>query len=107
LQAGYRFNNNLFYALAGPAWTNWKFDEKGPSTSGPADKATTKTRTGGIVGFGAQQALTQHLSVREQITYGWYSDFSQELNNIALNHIKVKGIQVAHASVGLDYQFNV
>jgi opacity protein-like surface antigen len=108
LQAGYRFNNNLFYLLAGPAWTNWKFSEKDTAPAAPTlSNSVTKTRTGGIVGLGAQQALTQHLSVREQITYGWYSGFSQELNNTIFNHIKVKGIQVAHASVGLDYQFNV
>ena len=93
------FARNLFYAVAGPEWGVYdhKFIHNGVTIF---DK--NSTLLGGLVGLGAEQALTNNIMLAEQVNYTLYRTAS----DTGLNGDKVYAKpRVVTALLSLQYRF--
>jgi outer membrane autotransporter protein len=115
-RVGYTWDRALFYAKAGGAWTDEHFtasctnvsagnsftctNAAGAATTG---FTTTNDRTGWILGYGAQFALTRNWSAKAETDYVSFGDH----NVVASDGSALKvGMHVWEEKVGLDYRFN-
>jgi outer membrane autotransporter protein len=116
-RAGYTWDRALFYAKAGGAWTNENFTANCTNVSAgnnkftctnPAGAATagftaSNNRTGWILGYGAQFALTRNWSAKAETNYISFGD----RNVIASDGSALRvGMHVWEEKIGLDYRFN-
>ena len=109
INGGYRWNQTLFYALTGPLWS--EVQNKG-SFLDPALTTTTgsqtvkKTLSAWMVGIGAEQALTDHLRLKEQFVYTIYPSTKYRMNNVFVNTVSISAFQRQSFLLGLAYQFD-
>ncbi|PIQ43877.1 MAG: hypothetical protein COV52_06890 [Gammaproteobacteria bacterium CG11_big_fil_rev_8_21_14_0_20_46_22] len=91
LRVGYApMANNLFYGLIGPEWTRLKHKYTRNSST-VVDK--TVTDVGALAAVGAQQKLTQHLALGEQVSYIYYASKSNSHTDGGKTTIKPREIQ--------------
>lgn len=95
------FANNLFYGMIGPEWSRL---EHKYTRSGTTIVNKTVTDVGVLGALGAQQKLTQHLALGEQVSYIYYaSKSSSHTGDAGKTTIKPREVQ---ALVSLSYFFN-
>ena len=119
-RVGYTWDRALFYVKGGGAWTNERFtavctnftggglQQSAIQCTNPASAVTTgfaanTNRTGWLLGYGAEFALTKNLSAKAESDYISFGD----RNVIASDGSALKvGMHVWEEKIGLDYRFN-
>lgn len=113
LQAGYVYRDNLYYVFAGALWNKIKYSADGSlniaGDSASIDESTTKTIPGILLGLGAEQPLTDHLSLSEKGGYVFMRNATllRDSDNPFVESVKLKNANFVMATVGLKYTFNV
>jgi outer membrane autotransporter protein len=116
---GYAWDRVLFYAKAGGAWTNERFNANCTSVSSaaaaiglpctnPTAMPTTgfsasSNRTGLVLGYGAQFALTENWSAKAETDYISFGDRTLTASDGSVLRV---GMHVWEEKVGLDYKFS-
>ncbi len=102
---GYSFGSTLVYATVGVAASPTRYSSPAVAATlaTPATAAGKKTVTsvGPLVGFGAQQRLTDNLSLKGEVEF---SSFGKTKLSLPAGRTSVENGQVA-AKLGLNYQF--
>jgi outer membrane autotransporter protein len=123
-RVGYAWERVLLYAKAGGAWTREYVSATcnfgpnhpvevllvpGQSCTNPAEAisngfaASGNTRTGWIVGYGTEFALTRNWSARAEYNYIKFGDRNVVASDGSVLNI---GMHVSEAKVGLNYRFD-
>jgi opacity protein-like surface antigen len=113
---GYSWDRVLFYAKAGGAWTNERFNANctnvapinvfacaTPTGAPTTGFSATSNRGGWIVGYGAEFALTQNWFAKAETNYISFGDANVIASDGSLLRV---GMHVWEEKIGLDYKFN-
>lgn len=100
VNGGYRWYQTLFYGLFGPVWTRFTLKQVDL-----VKETSNKTVQGLMAGIGAEQALTDHLRLKEQFVYTFYPNEHYRFVSALANSTKLHAFQRATFFLGVAYQF--
>lgn len=104
LRAGYQWNSNLFYLMTGPQATHFEVKNYANAGGNILETSSCRNLAGLLVGGGVEQALTDHLRLKEQVTYSINrgASLSDVDTSSTANYTNLRKLG---AMLGLAYQF--